>query len=300
MLIACRLWARYSSVIPAQEQDLMKRTLLCAGARRILRKRPLTCVRKSVVPLKARFLFFLFWFLASAACALAYQETRVENGGTIRGQVFLRGTLPPPQFLPVHKNREVCGEQMPDESLQVGPNSEVKNVAVVLEGVRAGKPKPSSLAVLDNARCAFVPRVQTMVVGQELALRNSDPILHTVHARQHSRGTLFNVGLPVWRRVQQTLLTPGLMVIDCDVLHTWMRAYIIVTEHPYATVTDAEGRFTLDHVPPGVYTLSLWHEQLGTQESPIQLQSDQQISVTLTYRLKERSNLPYQSLAPHP
>jgi hypothetical protein len=240
------------------------------------------------VPLKARFLFFLFWFLASAACALAYQETWVENGGAVRGQVFLRGTLPPPQFLPVHKNREVCGEQMPDESLQVGPNSEVKNVAVVLEGVRAGKPKPSSLAVLDNARCAFVPRVQTMVVGQELALRNSDPILHTVHARQHSRGTLFNVGLPVWRRVQQTLLTPGLMVIDCDVLHTWMRAYIIVTEHPYATVTDAEGRFTLDHVPPGVYTLSLWHEQLGTQESPVQIRENQVTFLTLVYELTDQ------------
>jgi hypothetical protein len=278
----------------------MKSTLLCAGARRNLRKRPLTYVRKSVIPLKTRFLFVLFWFLMSAPFALAYQETRVENGGTIRGQVVLQGTRPSPQFLPVHKNREVCGEQVPDESLQVGPHSEVKNVAVVLEGIRAGKPKPSSLAVLDNARCAFVPRVQTLTVGQELELRNSDPILHTVHARQRYRGTLFNVGLPVWRRVQQTLLTPGLMVIDCDVLHTWMRAYIIVTEHPYATVTDAEGRFTLDHVPPGIYTLHLWHERLGTQESPVQIRENQVTFLTFVYKLRDQKKSTVHDQLPPP
>jgi hypothetical protein len=72
------------------------------------------------------------------------------------------------------------------------------------------------------------------------------------------------------------------------VLQTRMRAYIIVSEHPYATVTDAEGRFLLDQVPPGQYTLRLWHERLGTLESPIQLQADQQIFLTFVYESKEK------------
>jgi len=227
--------------------------------------------------------FFSFWALGPAVSAPAYQEMLVENGGTIRGQVSLQGERPEPGFLPVYKNREVCGAQVPDQSLQVGPDGELKNVVVLLDGILAGKRKTSALAVLDNSRCSFVPRVQTLLVGQVLELRNSDPILHDAHARLNFRETLFNFGLPMWRRVQHEFRAPGLVVIDCDVLHTWMRAYIVVTEHPYATVTDAQGRFTLDQVPAGQYALRLWHERLGTQTTPVSLRAEQTVSLRLVY-----------------
>jgi hypothetical protein len=226
---------------------------------------------------------FYLWAFGPVASAAAYQEIFVENGGTIRGQVFLQGERPKPGFLPVHKNKDVCGTRMPDESLQVGPDGELRNVVVLLDGVLEGKHKISASAVLDNSRCSFVPRVQTLLVGQALELRNSDPILHAAHARLNFRETLFNFGLPVWRRVYHEFQVPGLVVIDCDVLHTWMRAYIVVTEHPYATVTDAQGRFTLDQVPAGRYTLRLWHERLGTQTTPVFLVAEQTVSLKLVY-----------------
>jgi len=228
-------------------------------------------------------LLLFLWALVPAAPALAYQEITVEHGGTINGQVILQGEVPPPGFLPVYKNRDVCGERVPDESLKVGPNGEVKDVAVVLDGVLAGKPASPTLAVLDNHNCAFVPRVQTLTIGQTLELRNSDPILHDAHAKVNSGETLFNLGLPVWRRVQHELHNPGLVVVDCNVLHTWMRAYIIVTEHPYSAVTDAAGRFTLDQVPGGQYTLRLWHERLGELEASVSVSAGQEARVTLVY-----------------
>jgi hypothetical protein len=215
--------------------------------------------------------------------AATYQEVFVENGGTIRGQVSLQGERPEPGFLPVHKNKDVCGARIPDESLQVGPHGEVQNVVVLLDGILAGKHRTATVAGLDNSRCRFVPHVQTLLVGQALELRNSDPILHDAHARLNYRETLFNFGLPVWRRVRHEFRTPGLVVIDCDVLHTWMRAYIVITEHPYATVTDAQGRFTLDQVPAGRYTLRLWHERLGTQTTPVSLVAEQTVSLKLGY-----------------
>ena len=227
--------------------------------------------------------FFSFWALGPVASAPAYQEILVENGGTIHGQVSLQGERPEPGFLPVYKNKEVCGAQIPDGSLQLGPDGALKNVVVLLDGILAGKRKTSALAVLDNSRCSFVPRVQTLLVGQALELRNSDPILHDAHARLNFRETLFNFGLPMWRRVQHEFRVPGLVVVDCDVLHTWMRAYIVVTEHPYATVTDAQGRFTLDQVPAGQYTLRLWHERLGTQTTPVSLRAEQTVSLRLVY-----------------
>jgi plastocyanin len=92
-----------------------------------------------------------------------------------------------------------------------------------------GLPIPS---VLDNQRCAFAPHVQVVTVGSEVLLKNSDPILHTVHARLGGE-TLFNVGLPKWRQVTKRLDRAGVVRIDCDVLHTWMSAAIVVSDSPY-------------------------------------------------------------------
>ena len=136
---------------------------------------------------------------------------------------------------------------------------------LVLEGIHAGKAHTPVPAVLDNRACEFVPRVQTLAVGQALALHNSDPILHNVHARRHGYETVFNLGLPHWSQKTYRFEHPGHILIDCDVLHTWMRAYVVVTEHPYAVVTNSEGRFRMSKVPPGEYTLRLWHERLGEQ-----------------------------------
>ena len=230
-------------------------------------------------------LVLLLWLAPAlrATPALPYTEISVERGGTVRGKVVLRGGVPRLGLLPVFKNREVCGDFVPDGSLEIGPTRGVRNVAVVLEGVTAGKPRASSPAMLDNLRCAFVPRVQTVTVGQVLEIRNSDPILHDAHARLESGQTLFNLGLPVWRRVRRVLRHPGVLVVDCNVLHTWMRAYIIVTEHPYATVTDGRGSFTLERVPPGRYTLRLWHERLGPLAGAVAVEAGSEAWVSLSY-----------------
>jgi hypothetical protein len=52
------------------------------------------------------------------------------------------------------------------------------------------------------------------------------------------------------------------MHIKCDV-HRWMNTYIGVVDHPYFTVSGADGTFAITSVPPGVYTIEAWHEQYG-------------------------------------
>ena len=228
----------------------------------------------------------LVWAVLSLSCpalGLGYQEIPVLDGGTIRGRVVLNGPIPAPGVLPVHKNRAVCGSQVADRSLIVSPNRGVKNAAIIVEGITAGKAAEHDLAVLDNKACAFVPRVQTLVVGQTLELRNSDPILHDAHAHLPSYETLFNLGLPHWRRVRHTLRDTGRISIDCNVLHTWMRAYLIVTDHPYATTSDAEGRFSLEQVPAGAYTLRVWHERLGELSRRIVVGAQRELVLDLAY-----------------
>ncbi len=213
----------------------------------------------------------------------AYREVTVEDGGSISGHILFDGQAPPPVTLPVHKNKEVCGDSTPDESLLIDTHGGLKNVVVVLDGIRAGKASPALPTLLDNKNCAFVPRVQTMTVGQTLALRNSDFILHNVHARQNGYETVFNLGLPYWSEKTYRFTQPGHVLIACDVLHTWMRAHIIVTDHPYTAVTDAVGQFSITRIPQGKYALRLWHERLGEQALAVSVRRAQETRVRLTY-----------------
>ena len=54
----------------------------------------------------------------------------------------------------------------------------------------------------------------------------------------------------------------------CNV-HAWMHGYIGVLEHPFFAVTDASGRFSIPQLPPGTYTIEVWHERFGTQTQQV-------------------------------
>ncbi len=221
--------------------------------------------------------------LLLAPLADAYQEIRVENGGSLAGRVLYDGPPRTAARLPVRKNRAVCGESVADERLLVGPGHGLRNVVVRLDGIDAGKPRETPPAVLDNVACAFVPRVQVVTAGQTLRLRNSDAILHNVHARRNGFTTIFNLGLPHWSEKTYRFTQPGRVVVDCDVLHTWMRAYVVVIDHPYAAVTSSDGRFRLTHIPAGDYMVQFWHEHLGERTRRVTVQPDRKTRIRLRY-----------------
>ncbi|MGH7825079.1 MAG: cupredoxin domain-containing protein [Candidatus Binatia bacterium] len=160
----------------------------------------------------------------------------------------------------------------------------LRNAVVILRPLdRVTASQPGRL-VLDNKRCAFVPHVLVATIGSELVLKNSDPILHTVHARI-GQETLFNVGLPRWREVTKTLGRAGLIRIDCDVLHTWMSALIVVTSSPFYSITDENGYFAIDGLPTGAYDAEVWHEVLGTKRGRISVDENTIIALDVVYRL---------------
>ena len=124
--------------------------------------------------------------------------------------------------------------------------------------------------------------MQIAGLGSELLLKNSDPILHTVHARLGTE-TLFNVGLPQWRQVSKVLDRLGVIRIDCDVLHTWMSAVIVVVSTPYVAVTGEDGSFLIAEIPAGKYDVEIWHEVLGTNKAQILVPQSGTISLEAVY-----------------
>jgi hypothetical protein len=204
--------------------------------------------------------------------------------GGAGGRIALDIDLSSPARLSVTKHRSVCGESKLSEEFLVSTDRGLANVFVTLEGVPGPYPPPRGLAVLDNVACVFVPHAQIMRVGQVLEIRNSDRVIHTAHAYDEERRTLFNAALPVYKRsVRRTLMRPGRYRIACDVGHTWMTAYVMVLDHPYAAVTDALGAYRIAGVPPGTYRLRFWHERLGIREEPVTIHPGVETITNLTW-----------------
>lgn len=130
-------------------------------------------------------------------------------------------------------------------------------------------PTPTETIELDQQGCLYSPRVIGVQVGQPLIAKNSDPIMHNVHTKpEKQRGQ--NRGQPEGAPPMDIRLRrPEVMVeVRCDV-HAWMKAWIGVVPHPFFAVTGADGTFHFDGLPPGTYTVEVWHETLGRQEAEV-------------------------------
>lgn len=224
----------------------------------------------------------LVTLLLSPSFAMAYDEVVVKSSGSIKGSVKLEGKAPKLPPLEIFKFEQVC-KNVPDESLVVGPSRGIRYAVVTLEGITRGKAvEKEAVHELDNIRCRFVPHVLVASVGQFLLLKNTDPILHTAHARFQDGQPDFNVGLYPGRVSRKPLVSPGFATILCEV-HPWMSAYVPITEHPYHAVTDLYGEYLIGDIPPGAYRLKVWHERLGTQEKQVEIKEGKTFAIDFAF-----------------
>ncbi len=214
-----------------------------------------------------------------------YAQAAVARPARVSGSVRYAGKAPRPGKLKLTGDCAYCRPfDLRAEELLQGAGGGLRNVVVVLEGVTGGKPVPAAMPVLAERRCTFVPHVLTLTAGQKLLLHNQDPVLNTFHAVELASGsTLFNIGTPNKdQKVERRIPRPGVVKMLCDV-HPWELGYVLAFAHPYHTVTDARGSFLLDGVPPGRYTLALWHEKLGGRRQPLVVQPGAELKLALVY-----------------
>jgi plastocyanin len=221
--------------------------------------------------------------LVFTSYAAAYDEITVSNGATIRGRVKVEGKLPSLPPLQITKYKEVC-KDVPNENLIVGPEQGLRYAVVTLEGITKGKAvEREAQHELDNVRCRFAPHVLAASVGQFVLMKNTDPILHTVHAFFMNGQPQFNVGLYPGRVSRKPLVTPGVVKILCEV-HPWMSAYLVVTDHPYHAVTDVYGEYLINDIPAGTYKIKVWHESLGSEEKSVEVKAGDSHNVDFVFK----------------
>lgn len=157
----------------------------------------------------------------------------------------------------------------------VQAEGKLANVFVyVKDGLSGNYPAPSEAKVLDQKGCIYTPHVSGVQVGQPLVIRNSDPTLHNVHALPE-KNEEFNQGQPFENMELEKEFTVAEVMVrfKCDV-HPWMGAYMGVVDHPFFTVSEADGSFEIDGLPAGEYVIEAWHETLGTKTESVTVAAD--------------------------
>jgi hypothetical protein len=208
---------------------------------------------------------------AAAAPAGDGAAATVRSGSaSIAGTIALSGK--PPEMAMIKRGADpYCARTpMKEEEVMVGPNGGLKNVLVrITQGVSGNYEPPMTNATLDQTACMYRPRVQGIMAGQSLLIRNSDQTLHNVHGYK-GPSTLFNQAeIPGLPPIAKKFIDTGApLKFKCDV-HPWMTAYVGVSTNPFFAVTADDGTFTIPKVPPGKYTLEAWHERYGTLTSEI-------------------------------
>ena len=197
----------------------------------------------------------------------------VAGAGKITGVVTYAGEKTDPE---VTVEKDKCAHAAgthPEHALVVN-EKHVANAVVYIDKIAKGKKHDPATVTINNLNCAFSPRVQVAMVGDTVAAKNSDPILHNTHLYlSQGNKNLFNIALPKQGQViEKTFKKPGLVDVKCDA-HAWMQGWVYVAPHPYVTVTGPDGTFSLDEVPPGEYTVKFWHEELGEKEATAKVEA---------------------------
>jgi plastocyanin len=136
----------------------------------------------------------------------------------------------------------------------------VANAVVVFRpasGVHPAVEREQGVHVITQADIHFNPFVVVAPVGSEVSFPNKDKVRHHVYSFSAAkRFELKLYGRDETRRV--VFDQPGVVSLGCNI-HDQMMGFVFVTDTPYVAKTGASGEVTLDSLPAGPGTVTVWH-----------------------------------------
>jgi hypothetical protein len=107
-----------------------------------------------------------------------------------------------------------------------------------------------------------LPYVLAIHQDQTLVIKSSDPVNHNVRYAPFANSPFNQIMAPKGEIEVKLVAERRPIVVACDI-HSWMKAYVMVFDHPFFAVTGADGAFEIKGVPAGEQNLVLWQERVG-------------------------------------
>lgn len=211
---------------------------------------------------------------ALVAASLAVHAYAAEGEwGTLKGKFVFDGAPPAPKKLDVAKEAFCTKCNVVAEDVVVDPaNKGVANVVVFLKTKKGEKIKihpdyekpevKNAELVIDNKGCRFEPHVAIARVGQQVIVKNSDPVSHNSNiASVTGQNPAFNQIIPTDGTAKYTFKAAENfpVTVSCNI-HPWMKGYVIVRDDPYAVASSADGSFEIKNLPVGDYEFQVRHD----------------------------------------
>ena len=193
----------------------------------------------------------LLALLLAVLTSLADARAPLPPAGAIRGRVEMLRPERAPDRRPDETSVGTAGRR---------PMAERRQALVFLETAPqpAFDDQPPVRARMDQRNETFVPHLLAIPVGATVDFPNDNRVFHNVFSL--SRPRPFDLGrYPQGQSRSVRFDAPGVVRVFCEI-HSHMSAFIVVFSHRYFSLTDADGRFRIDRVPPGTYAVAAWYE----------------------------------------
>lgn len=240
--------------------------------------------------------------------AAAYQEVEVKNGGTITGKAVLDGPVPPPRVyhLVLFPNLDLCAEVDTDDEMNrvlydfiTGKEKGLKDVVVTIEQVDAGKPfEPQTINILSE-NCKFYPDVNVIQQNEAFFVDNQDAVMHNSQVYQKERGKIIlNIPIPAEEvsegrvRFQRNY---KIFQMICG-MHEFMQTWGYRVQNPYYSKTGTDGKFKIDNIPPGEYTVNAWHYLMKIRSKKIKIEPNQSVNIDFHFNGNEIERPLYETI----
>ncbi len=207
-----------------------------------------------------------------ATCLVGQAQT-----GTIKGRLVWGDENIPPVKVLVEKGQskndpDICAKDAPIMSRELAVDPKNKGVAYgfaylvrptgdfdqATRNLVAKQPK----VMLDQKSCEFQPYVLPLYKDQTLVIKSSDPKNHNVRFGGFSNAGINQVVAPMGQLEVKLVPERHPLELHCDI-HSWMKGYLMVFDHPFFTTTGPDGSFEINGVPAGDQNLVVWQETKG-------------------------------------
>ncbi len=236
----------------------------------------------------------LKWLLSAALTAGFCSASFAQ----ITGSVKLDGTPPVMKPIDMASNPQCAAmhkDPVFEESVVAGDKGELANVVVFIkpaDGTTLKGPIPTTPVTITQKGCMYHPHVVACMVGQDVIFTSDDEFLHNVHGLCVDNDP-FNFAQSkqpgdAAPQKKMTFATAEQFKVKCDI-HPWMAAWIVVLDHPFFSVTGADGKFSIDTkgLADGDYTLDAWQERFGDQTAKITVK-DGKATSDFTFKSDEK------------
>ena len=259
----------------------------------------------------------------------AYETIDVSNGGALAGKIILKGKRPAARvFALVNYPFGFFCKKISDGSghvrlrdFIVRKDGGLWEAVVALKDVKRGKPYRPTVADFVATDCMFHPaevadnemffvdeagqmhhehpNVAIIHNHQRMNMINRDPVVHNIQVFQNEKGNIIlNTPLPVSDHIRGGVLHykrgKRISQMICG-MHEFMQSWGFVVDNPYYAKTAKDGTYRIDGIPPGTYTVSIWHPHYKVYEQKVTIRAGETARLDFAFDASIIKNPVYES-----